>query len=98
MINLTNSWMNDPTYLAQSAHFFGAITAVMIASYFWGKKGCLWAAGIFATAATIKEFWYDLNFELPKQTFWDSTLDYTFYLVGVAVAVITVLLVKKPNP
>ena len=97
MIDLTNSWMNNPTFLAQSAHFFSAITVVMIASYFWGKKGCLYAAGIFALIAATKEFWYDLVYETPKQTFGDSALDYLFYFIGLSVAAALVLL-TKPKP
>lgn len=95
MINLTNSWMTDPTFLAQSAHFFSAIAIGMTVAYFWGKKGCIIATGCFAGIMGIKEFWYDLMFELPKQSFGDSLLDYIFYLIGLSVALSLVLFVKK---
>jgi hypothetical protein len=93
-MNLTNSWMNNPTFLAQSAHFFSAISAVMICAYFWGKPGAFSAAIAFFILAFFKEFWYDLEFELPIQTFTDSLLDFSFYLLGLVVAIIFVFLKK----
>jgi hypothetical protein len=87
--------MNNPVFLSQSAHFFSAIAIVMIASYFWGKKGCVLAVSAFTLVIAIKEFWYDLAYELPKQTFGDSALDYLFYLIGLTVAACLVLLIKK---
>jgi hypothetical protein len=85
-MTLYNSWMNDPAFLAQSAHIFSAISVVMIASYFWDKKGCIYATSIFACIAALKEFGYDLVYELPKQTIGDSLLDYSFYIVGLMLA------------
>lgn len=94
-MNLTNSWMNDPTFLAQSAHFFGALSTVMIASYFWGKKGCLISSAALISIMAIKEFWYDLVYEIPKQSFGDSALDFSFYIIGAVIATGLVLFVKK---
>jgi hypothetical protein len=91
-MDLTNKWMNDPTFLAQSAHFFGAVAVIMSFCHFLGKPGGLIAAGILVAAAAVKEFWYDLKFELPKQTLKDSALDFTFYMVGIVVAGAMVLL------
>jgi len=85
-MNLTNKWMNDPTFLAQSAHFFGAVSIIMTAAHFFGKTGGFITAGIFTLAALIKEFWYDLKFELPKQSFGDSALDFTFYMIGITLS------------
>jgi hypothetical protein len=93
-MNLTNSWMTDPAFLAQSAHFFGATSAIMASSYFFGKRGAIISAIIFLVVAGFKEFWYDLVFELPKQTFGDSALDFSFYLLGVVVSVLLVMTIK----
>ncbi len=80
-MNLQNSWMTNPTFLAQAAHFFGAVSVVMTTGYFNMNAG--WIAGcILAVLAAFKEFWYDLRFELPKQTVGDSALDMLFYLLG----------------
>jgi hypothetical protein len=85
-MDLTNKWMNDPTFLAQSAHFFGAMATIMTVAHFTGRTGGLITAGVFTAAAIVKEFWYDLKYELPKQSFADSFLDFTFYMVGVGLA------------
>jgi hypothetical protein len=91
-MNLTNKWMNDPTFLAQSAHFFGAVATVMTATHFFGKTGGLITVGLFAAAAVAKEFWYDLVYEIPKQSFWDSALDFAFYGLGLALSTTILLL------
>jgi hypothetical protein len=85
-MNLTNKWMNDPTFLAQSAHFFGAVATVMTAAHFFGKTGGLITAGVFTAAALVKEFWYDLKYEIPKQSFGDSALDFAFYGIGLVLS------------
>lgn len=86
MADLTNTWMNNPTFLAQSAHFFSAIAIIMTLAHFFGEAGGLVAAGLFTAYAVVKEFWYDLKYELPKQSLGDSALDFTFYMIGVTVA------------
>jgi hypothetical protein len=91
-INLTNKWMNNPTFLAQSAHFFAAYSVMMTADHFWGKTASLITAGIFMAVAAVKEFWYDANYEIPKQTNFDNILDFSGYAVGTAVALLVILL------
>ena len=86
MIDLTNTWMNNPTFLAQFAHFFGMVAIIMSISHFLGLRGGLIVAGLLVVYAVIKEFWYDLGYELPKQTLADSGLDFAFYMVGIIVA------------
>lgn len=88
--------MNDPNFLAQSTHFFSAIATVMIISRFWGKTAGLIGAGIFIILAAIKEYWYDLVYELPKQSLGDSSLDFIFYLIGTSAAA-CILLFNKPS-
>lgn len=83
MLNLTNTWMNNPTFLAQAAHFFGAVAIIMSLAHFLGETGGFISAGLFLAYAVVKEFWYDLKYELPKQSFGDSALDFTFYLLGI---------------
>lgn len=83
MSDLHNSWMAHPTFIAQSAHFFSAIAVILTAHHLCGKKPALIAAGIFTVCAFIKEFWYDLNYELPKQTVADGILDFCFYMIGI---------------
>lgn len=90
MIDLSNSWMNNPTFLAQAAHFFGAIAIVMTCVYFRNKKAAWIAASTIVAGAAVKEFWYDLAYELPKQTIGNSTLDFSFYLLGSIVALLLV--------
>jgi hypothetical protein len=85
-----NRWMNDPQYLAQFAHFFGAYsliaTTTIISMVFgWGWMPMLIVLGIGIAVATWKEFWYDLRKELPKQTWGNSTMDFGFYMLGGAV-------------
>lgn len=64
----------------------------MISAYFWGAKGMWIVASVFIILAVLKEFWYDLTFELPRQTLADSALDFAFYMLGIVVAVGLVLI------
>ena len=77
------AWMTNPEFIAQAAHALTGYGVALTAAYFgWS----LWlAAALFVAYAALKEFWFDLNFETPKQTIWDSMLDFTFYLVGLAI-------------
>lgn len=81
-MNLTNRWMNDPRYLAQVGHFLGAYSLVFTVHHFTNTRitGYVFIAGI--TAAALKEFWYDANYELPKQTSFDNWLDFSMYVAG----------------
>src|SRR6185436_17857583 len=64
-----NSWMNNPQYLAQVGHSFGAAFVMVVAGLFGGMFAAWIALPIIVVAALIKEFWYDATYELPKQTF-----------------------------
>jgi hypothetical protein len=85
-MDLTNKWMNDPTFLAQAAHFFGAVSLIMTAAHFAGNTGGFITGGVLMALAIVKEFWYDIVYEIPKQSFWDSALDFSFYFIGTLVA------------
>lgn len=78
-----NSWMTNSTYLAQIGHFLGAYSLILTVTLC-----CHDILTLVVTTALgevfvgLKEFWYDMKYELPKQTFWDSLLDWTFYQLG----------------
>lgn len=87
--------MNDPRFLAQIAHALGAYSVVLTAEYFGGHKICILFAALFVIYAAVKEFWYDANFELPKQTTFDNVLDFTFYMVGIVVCLGVIFGIKS---
>lgn len=85
---LTNSWMANQDYGWFMAHSGWAgiimlstslLTSVHVSWMLWVTLG-----GI--VAAAIKEYGYDANFELPKQTFSDNTQDFLGYCAGIAIA------------
>lgn len=82
-----NSWMANPTFDTQMAHILAGYAAVMTAKLFWPKQ-LVWLWALYVGAAATKEFWYDANYELPKQTFDDNLLDFSMYCVGIVVGMI----------
>ena len=81
-----NTWMNNPQFLAQIGHSLGGLSIILVTAYFThGFIPVLVAAGAIVVAAAIKEFWYDANYELPKQTSTDNWMDFGFYMVGMIV-------------
>ena len=54
VINLTNKWMNSPTYLAAVAHFFAAYAVVLTAFLLWRLPGALVTAGVGLGAAAVQ--------------------------------------------
>ena len=80
-----NRWMNNPQYLAQVGHFFFGSTVTLVAALF-GPLVAVWIAlGAVTLYAAVKEFWYDLRYEIPKQSFGDSAMDFAFIVGGAAV-------------
>jgi hypothetical protein len=78
-----NTWMNNPQYLAQAGHFLGGALILTLTMLFsWNIGTCWEALAIGMIAASIKEFWFDMKYELPKQTWGDSLMDWCFYLLG----------------
>jgi hypothetical protein len=94
---LTNTWMNNPTYLAQMAHFLGAYAIIFTTFHFAGLQKALLATLAGALIAAIKEFWYDANYELPKQTSFDNILDFTMYVIGGGVALAVGYIATRVN-
>jgi uncharacterized membrane protein YphA (DoxX/SURF4 family) len=80
--------MNDPTFLAQAGHTLAGILLVFGACVFAGLARWPEAFGTLVLWATVKEFWYDARYELPKQTLKDNLLDWLFYMIGGVLGVI----------
>jgi hypothetical protein len=86
-----NTWMNNTQYLAQVGHFFGAYGIVLTTLVFTlvthhGWTPIVWVLSLGVVYATVKEFYYDMRYELPKQTWGDSAMDFAFLVLGGAVA------------
>jgi hypothetical protein len=79
-----NKWMNNPQYLAQVGHTLGGLAVIFALRVFFGPVG-MWIGLVLGVAlAAGKEFWYDMKYELPVQTWWASIMDFAFYMLGAA--------------
>lgn len=65
-----------------SAHIMAGFIAVSKAKQYGGHKGLYIATGIGVTAAALKEFWYDENYE-DIATRGSSFLDFSMYMTGI---------------
>lgn len=84
---LQNSWMDNPTFLAEMAHFAWAYGILLTAALWSATRRqlvCLFLA--FVVFAVVKEYWYDLNYEIPADSVSGSTLDFCVYMLGGLVA------------
>jgi hypothetical protein len=100
------NWMNNSEYLAQSSHFAFGYAIIMTAMAIslirdWGWSLIFWVLGIGVALASLKEFWFDMVYEIPKQTWGDSILDFSFYMIGAATGLLITYilvdhLVRKP--
>lgn len=81
---LTNSWMNETNYLAAMAHVGWAALIVLSAAIFTNSNITrLWeVSAVLIVFAGLKEYVYDANFEIPKQTWKDNTQDFSGTSVG----------------
>ena len=84
-IKLTNSWMNSVIYLAAMAHVGWAALLLLSVHILSARstRADAWASGALLVFAVMKEFVYDANFEIPKQSFKDNAEDFLGYLGGV---------------
>lgn len=85
---LTNTWMNNVDYLAAMAHV-GWACLIILGTALIASLNVHWMVGMsigMVLFAGLKEYVYDANFELPKQTFADNTEDFVAYVVGVGLA------------
>ena len=88
---LQNSWMDNPVFLAEMAHFAWAYGILLTAALFsLNKRHLVQLFLAFAAFAVLKEFWYDLRYEVPVDSLAGSALDFAVYMLGgfVALAVI----------
>lgn len=81
-------WTDNPNFNAQAAHF-GVGYAVGVTSFVRSKN--VWIRmGLtigFVGYATLKEFVYDANYEIPVQSFSNNLEDFLFYMLGFGVGV-----------
>lgn len=80
-------WMSSPQYLAQVGHFLGAACLILVASLFaivmragWGPIWWTYAAGV--AAASFKEFVFDTASWGEADSWADSIMDWSFYMLG----------------
>jgi hypothetical protein len=86
---MSATWENNPQYLAQVGHFFGALSVILTATLFFGVLGSGWAPilvtlGVGIVAAAFKEFYLDLR-PPENDSLADSAMDFGFYMLGGAV-------------
>lgn len=95
---MSDTWENNPQYLAQVGHTLGGFGALVttcmvslavllrapIAPLMFAacEHNCLIVLVVGVAAAAVKEFWYDARYELPKQSFGDNLMDFSFYCLG----------------
>jgi len=88
--------MDNATFLAQMAHFAWAYGIILTAGFFGLRDGKLQAlTWAFVAFALVKEFVYDLRFELPNDTFAGSAMDFAFYLFGLNSAWLVITLQRR---
>jgi hypothetical protein len=76
------------------SHWLAGCLFVMGFTYLFGPGAEWWCVLIFTAYAAIKEFWYDQNYETAEVR--GSNLeDFSFYMVGVTLAVILILIKTK---
>lgn len=91
---LTNSWMNNATFLAQAGHFLLCYSMVLTGEFLFGHIAAVVVAALMLGYGVVKEFWYDMKFELPKQTWGDSILDFCFLVFGIIFALVMIFFIK----
>ncbi len=84
------AWMSNPQYLAQVGHFLGGYGLIATATLFSIVLGGGWVPilitlGIGILAASFKEFVFDVALWGEGDTWSDSLMDWSFYMLGGAV-------------
>jgi hypothetical protein len=82
-LNTQSSWFQ--IFVAEVAHFSVAYGIIFTVLTKWPELG-IPIALIGAGLAALKEFWYDTNYEQPKQDFLANLLDFSCYLGGILLA------------
>ena len=81
------NWMSNPQYLAQVGHFLGAGGLIVTAALFSMAVGAGWTPtlitlGVGVAAATVKEFVFDVASWGEGDSWSDSLMDWSFYMLG----------------
>jgi hypothetical protein len=89
------SWMTNYNFVCFMAHSEGALLLTLVPFLLFGPTA--WSAMTIAVliAAGIKEFWFDMRYEDPPQTFNDSLLDFAGYAIGQLVSLGLMILVTR---
>lgn len=88
--------MDNATFLAEMAHFAWAYGILLTAALFsFTAKGLIRLFLAFTLFAVLKEFWYDLVYELPPDSVAGSTLDFCIYMAGGMVALFVIWLHRR---
>ena len=74
--------MSNPQYLAQVGHFFGALSVVLVAALFGDWTAIWWAFGTGVVLASAKEFVFDTATWGEGDSWSDSLMDWSFYMLG----------------
>jgi hypothetical protein len=80
-------WMSTPQYLAQVGHFFGALSFILIATLFSFLSGAGWPPilitfGFGVALSSFKEFVFDTSSRGEGDSWADSFMDWSFYMLG----------------
>ncbi len=87
--------MNNANFLAQAGHFLWGFGSVVAVAYALGRGAALMMFGLNVLYASVKEWIYDANFELPKQTWKDNLLDFSMYAVGCTAGLLYVFFIPR---
>lgn len=93
---LQNSWMDNPTFLAEMAHFAWAY-GILLTAALWSvqRRHIVQLFLAFVAFAVVKEFWYDLRYEVPVDTVAGSALDFAVYMLGGCVALLVIWIRRR---
>lgn len=83
-----SSFMNDVQFLAFMAHAGWSGLSTLAALFLFGVWPAIILGMLWVAFASVKEFYYDTNFEIPRQTFADNLEDWIGYAAGLLVVVI----------
>jgi len=87
--SIVNRLNASSAFVSFNVHSWFACTAVYhVAKY---NHQLVLTAVIFAALTALKEYWFDANYEIPKQTFVDSSIDWGSYLFGTVLAIVFAL-------
>jgi hypothetical protein len=80
-------WMSNPQYLAQVGHFLGGVSLITISMLFAVVRGAGWTPTLVTfilgvAAASFKEFVFDVSSWGEGDSWSDSLMDWSFYMLG----------------